>query len=193
MKYLRVKSLRDSTNILLTNCLLSLPFFQSVDSNRSGVTHQTKPSTLNAKKYMQNSAGIMLNIISTITWAVCLWKVFSSKFSPFVLCPDPLILQNTERKAKSKMDEYNSHCVWVCFCPQLIASSPFSSSTFLSTKKICWSFPSAVVMSRLSSKTLTCSRSAADGRRRQGHISHKWIWLQGFPSPAWTAAAGWHI
>lgn len=141
---------------------------------------------------MQNSAGIISNIILTITWAVCLGKVFSSKFSPFVLCPDPLILQNTEGKAKSQMDEYNSHYVWVCFCPQLIASSPFSSSTFPSTKKICWSFTSAVIMRRLSSKTLTCSRSAVDGRRRQGHISHKWLWLQGFPSPAWTAATGWH-
>ena len=36
VKYLRVKSFRDKRKILLRNCLLSLPFFISVDSNRSG-------------------------------------------------------------------------------------------------------------------------------------------------------------
>lgn len=37
IKYLRVKSFRDSRKILFKNCLLSLPFFHSVDSNRSGL------------------------------------------------------------------------------------------------------------------------------------------------------------
>lgn len=35
-------------------------------------------------------------------------------------------------------------------------------------------------------RSLTCSLSVAAGRRRQGHTFHKWLWLQNFPTSAWT-------
>lgn len=42
MKYLRVKSFRDRRKVLFRNCLLSLPFFHSVDSNWSGLNASNK-------------------------------------------------------------------------------------------------------------------------------------------------------
>lgn len=42
MKYLRVKSVLDSRNLLFRNCLLSLPFFHSVTSSWSGFENNAR-------------------------------------------------------------------------------------------------------------------------------------------------------
>lgn len=70
-KYLRVKSLRESRNVLLRKFLFSLPFFQSVNSKWS-IVRDTQSMTMHAQKYIENSAAWTSTILST-TWGVCLW------------------------------------------------------------------------------------------------------------------------
>lgn len=112
LKYLRVKSFRDRRKILLRNCLLSLPFFHRVDSNRSGLINKSNESYGRHRIQMQIQNMLPIRGIFSykchgriITWAINLLieVVFPGEFSSFILCMDPLILENTEGSAKKTL------------------------------------------------------------------------------------------
>lgn len=111
MKYLSVKSFRDSTKVRLRNCLLSFPFFNSVDSNVSGsdISNQQKGETSYDlfRKLMliqvKEEQNLDVNNIVVQTFIINLVNVviFSCELSSFILCTNPLIPEDT----KSSTDE----------------------------------------------------------------------------------------
>lgn len=142
-----------------------------------------------------------------ITSTVSLLKaVFSREFSSFILCTDPLILKHTKSKAKHPLlfpfgwNVNTSHwegvdsSLWqkLHLCTQLFVFVPLSHSQW-HTVSLILHCTSTALMRWMCWQPLTRSLSPVAGRRRQAHTSHKWLWLQNFPSPAWTASTGWHL
>lgn len=81
---------------------------------------------------------------------------------------------------------------WVCSSSTCVPTncqcSSFCNCLLPFTKHICCFASMATTLTRwMCWRWLTGSLSAEAGRRRREHTSHKRLWLQSFPSHAWTA------